>query len=181
MLRTIAALFALQCMSGSVFALSIPDDCHRLYEFFGLVTTYEDTGQAAMKLNEEGCRPALQAGPAASEPEAAHLPEITDCETLAAHITRMTLDEAGPDSPTILRLHDSRPLTVEARNKLAMPLIMKGSDVRHMFSNPVSGTTRVLDCIAGGRFESNNDWVQYYLDRDPDGQEFIGYTNVMSL
>ena len=181
MIRTIAALFAFQCMSGTVFAQSIPDDCHRLYQFFGLVTTYEDAGKAAVKMNEMGCWPALQAGPATSEPEAAHLPGITDCEALAPHIVHMTVDQAQTGKPTILRLYDSKPLTTKARNDVAVALLMQGYDVRNLFNNPVSGTTRVLDCVASARFESSNDLVQYYLDRDPDGQEFFGYTTVMPL
>ena len=93
----------------------------------------------------------------------------------------MTVDQTRADTPPILRLYDSKPLTVKARNKLAMPLFMEGYDVRNLFNNPVSGTTRVLDCIASARFESSNDLIQYCLDRDPDSQEFIGYTTVMPL
>ncbi len=46
---------------------------------------------------------------------------------------------------------------------------------------PVTGTTRVLDCTASARFQSSQDLIHFYLDRDPDGEEYIGYVAVMTF
>ena len=46
---------------------------------------------------------------------------------------------------------------------------------------PVKGTTRVLDCTASARFQSSQDLIHFYLDRDPDGEEYIGYVAVMTF
>ena len=58
---------------------------------------------------------------------------------------------------------------------------LQGYGMQDWFNKPVTGTTRVLDCTASARFQSSQDLIHFYLDRDPDGQEFIGYVAVMTL
>ena len=109
MIRKMAAIAAFLCMSGGAFGQSIPAKCHQLYELFRATETYEDAGMVAEKMDNEGCWPAVQAGPAAPEPEASQLPAITDCETLAPHIVQMTEDQASTGNPVILRMYDVKP------------------------------------------------------------------------
>ena len=111
MIRKMATTAVFLCMSAGAFGQSIPAKCHQYYELFRATETYEDAGMVAEKMDNEGCWPAVQAGPAAPEPEASQLPAITDCETLAPHIVQMTVDQASTGNPVILRLYDTKPLT----------------------------------------------------------------------
>ena len=54
-------------------------------------------------------------------------------------------------------------------------------EIQDWFNKPVTGTTRVLDCTASARFQSGQELIHFYLDRDPDGEEYIGYVPVMTL
>ena len=48
-------------------------------------------------------------------------------------------------------------------------------------ANPLAGTQRVLDCSGEARYTFGMWLIQMYLDRDPDGQEFVGMSGLMEL
>ena len=179
-----AAIATFLCTSGAAFGQSIPAKCHQLYELFRATETYEDAGMVAEKMDNERCWPAVQAGPAVREPETSQLPAITNCETLAPHIVQMTEDQASTGNPVILRLYDAKPFTQATLVQVMTKGLQQGyrmQEIQDWFSKPVTGTTRVLDCTASARFQSSQDLIHFYLDRDPDGQEFHGYVAVMTL
>ena len=120
MIRRIATIAAVLCMPGGALGQSIPGKCHQYYELFRATETYEDAGMVAEKMDNEGCWPAVQAGPAVPEPETSQLPAITDCETLAPHIVQMTEEQASTGNPVILRLYDVKPLTDAIRGQVTM-------------------------------------------------------------
>lgn len=47
--------------------------------------------------------------------------------------------------------------------------------------NPASGSRRILDCSAEGRYTFGMWLIQMYLDRDPGGQEFVGMAGLIEL
>lgn len=81
-------------------------------------------------------------------------PTITTCEDLAPLIVNMTEEHKWPYSPKILKLYDIRAIAATSAGQK-------------------------LSCIANARMSyGDNATIQFHLEEDSDGDQFIGYEAV---
>ena len=159
-------------------AMDLVPECYSYYEMFNAEgLTYEEVGQIADQMHEKNCWPTLQ-GLLETE-QIPELPPITDCDSLVPHIVQMTVDQATVDSPAMMKLSSIERLNRQADClKLLMPSALtseaKASSEEYC-ANKVEGI--VLDCTGTARFPNGKPLVRFYLERDPDGDEFVGYSS----
>ena len=142
-------------------AADVSRECHDKYGEFQRAETRREALEAALAMYEGQCWPALQAA------ETLVAAPITDCHSLGPHIIQMTADQETTDNPRIIKFVLVEPMTDKVRADM--------NRRRRYPSTPPTGATRPLDCIAEARFNRlGTKLVQFYLERDPDGEEFYG-------
>lgn len=168
---------------GSI-ASAVSDDCRKLFDIFNVTTTYEEAGKVAEKMYEGRCWPALQGENAEETTATPQLLPITDCASLSKHIIQMSVDQATVEGPAILRLYEINFLTQGTWDKVIHSRLKQGYrwEDASPFNKTPEGTERVLNCTAKARFTKGpTELIQMYLDRDQDGQEFIGMVGLLVL
>ena len=178
-------------------AVELAPVCHQFYDQFKTSVTYEEAGQLADMMLSNSCWPALQ-GLLDDQPESTTLPALADCQTLGVHIVDWVKRDLAESDPgwVILKLYEEQPLTLDFCYELgvgtyqvpegfkdschALGDIWYGStligDERHGgVLIPQTPSNKVINCIARARLQSGNRAINYWLERDPDGQEWYGY------
>ena len=154
-MRTTASLAVLSCIGVLLpmqSANSLPKECYEHLQTFVEGETWEVIGNSAIEMYNAGCWPALQ-NPSTGEVYISP----TNCEELAPQIVQMTIEQEDEGSPGIFKLYN----------------IVAWDSV---FTVVPKGTTRVLYCIAQMRDDTGDfSRIDFYLDRDADGEEFIGW------
>lgn len=129
----------------------LPQECHEHLQTFLEGETWEVVGNSAINMYNAGCWPALQG---ASNGGLGNSP-ITTCDELGPYVINMTKEQAsqGADVTVIMNLYEIVP----------------------WFSpKPPGEVERVLSCWGKARVDTGQYHdIMFYLDRDPDGQEFI--------
>ena len=164
-------------------AVELAPDCYRYYEIFdteGL--TYEEVGKVADKMHEKECWPALQ-GLLDAEPIASELPPITDCTSLVPHIVQMTVDQETADSPAMMKLSlQDRLDGYEACMQYGVDYAVRSGTITdpvgfaRELGKACAGDEKVIRCVGSARFPHGKLLLHFYLERDADGDEFIGYS-----
>ena len=169
-------------------AVELAPECYRYYEFFNAEgLTYEEVGKIADKMHEKNCWPAMQ-GLLDTEPIAPEvmLPDIVNCNTLAQHIVQMTVNRATADSPALMKLEGGN-LTTDACVQISIGNPLYGEFLDSCtalgeitfgsitLASTAATTDKVINCLGLGRFPYVKKAVNYYLQRDSTGGEFIGY------
>ena len=132
---------------------------------------------------EANCWPALQMA-------AAQVSPITDCASLGPHIVQLSEDQADAQNPAILKLYGVKSLTAEACSEMLAD-IMTAPEVSEACASvgpytlglntvPYKASNKAIVCLAEARYTRGQGNIHFYLDRDPDGAEFIGYVGLVS-
>ena len=166
-------------------AMNLDPDCYRYYEIFNAEgLTYEEVGKVADQMHEKECWPALQ-GLLDSEPAASELPPITDCNSLVPHIVQMTVDQATVDSPAMMKLSLLDSLDgFEACLQYGLDYAVRSGTLTdpvgaaRELQTACAGDEKVIRCVGTGRFPYGKQLLHFYLERDADGDEFIGYSSM---
>ena len=166
-------------------AVTLDPDCYRYYELFNAEgLTYEEVGKVADKMHEKNCWPALQ-GLLDTEPplvpELSQLPPITDCNSLIPHIVQMTVEQETEDNPAMLKLSLKERVDMQAVRMACLELMMPSALTDQAKAGVEEycgkkGEGIVLECEGTARFPNGKKRVRFYLERDEDGDEFIGYS-----
>ena len=167
-------------------AVTLDPDCYRYYEVFNAEgLTYEEVGQVADKMHEKNCWPALQ-GLLDAEPPApteAMLPPITDCNSLIPHVVQMTVEQETEDKPAMMKLSSVEQVNMQAVRMACLELMMPSAFTDEAKAGVEEycgkkGEGVVLECDGTARFPDGKKRVRFYLERDEDGDEFIGYSTM---
>ena len=170
--------------STPVLSVTLDPDCYRYYELFNAEgLTYEEVGKVADKMHEKNCWPTLQ-GLLDAEPVTV-LPPITDCNSLIPHIVQMTVDQATEDNPAMMKLSLLDRLNgYEACVQYGMDYAVNNGTLTDPYGlaqflgQACAGDDKVIRCVGTGRFPTGKELLHFYLERDPDGDEFIGYSSM---
>lgn len=159
------------------WAVDLHPECYIYYEQYNASElTYEEVGQLADKMHEKGCWPVLQGLLETEQSEA--LPPITDCTSLVPHIVQMTVDQATANTPAMMKLSSLGRL---GDMNSCLRYVNKGI-VNHAIATSFVETCavddKVIHCIGHARFPYGKKVVRFYLERDSDGDEFIGYSSL---
>ena len=170
-------------VSSQGWTADLDPECWEAYDHFtraGYAGDFYNAGRAAATMYDMQCWPALQGSSDSTE-----LSPVTDCESLAPRVVNMINDQASNQgSPKVLKVYNVKEMDNDTANKVLLNVAMRGLDMyahNPIAANPPEGV-RVHNCTAEVRFEQGPMvLIQMYLDRDPDGQEFIGMSNLMEL
>ena len=196
MIWRIAPSLLLLILSMHAWAIKLDPACHKLYEMFNLPDlSYEDVGKIADKMHENECWPVLQGLITMDEPGTEQsLPTIANCDSLAPHIEQMTKAQETYDNPAIVKLYGIKPLTAEFCNSEAMRTLILTVALSRIESQVTKACltthgkvqesegepTKILNCIGTARYSRGNDAdIYFYLERFPDGEEFLGVSAVI--
>ena len=162
-------------------AVDLNPECYRYYELFNAEgLTYEEVGQLADKMHEKECWPALQE--LLETEQTAELPPITDCNSLVPHIVQMTVDQATVDSPAMIKLSSVETLDMQSscvESLMSMSIDQSAKrrrDIERGCAEREKG--KILQCVGTARFPYGKKRMRFYLERDEDGDEFIGYVSL---
>lgn len=170
-------------------AVTLDPDCYRYYEIFNAEgLTYEEVGKVADRMHEKQCWPALQGlldAEPPSAPELSPLPPITDCNSLVPHIVQMTVDQATEDNPAMMKLSLLGSMhSQEACVQYGMDHAVSNGTLSDPYGlaqylgQACAGDDMVIRCVGTGRFPAGKELLHFYLERDSDGDEFIGYSSM---
>ena len=173
------------------FAEGVPERCYDLYYSFIDSETWEGMGIAARLMDDEGCWLPVSTSELHSEGEELDVggEEVSDtspreprdfatsCTGLAPHIVSMS--ERQDDTPIIKILGPKDANSTELGLTWTMMDLERALIGLQPIHSPVSPTKRTLNCIGAARFQGRGQSrIQFWLDRDPDGEEFIVYQTV---
>ena len=170
-------------------AVTLDPDCYRYYEIFNAEgLTYEEVGKVADKMHEKQCWPALQGlldAEPPSAPELSQLPPITDCNSLVPHIVQMTVDQETADNPAMIKLSlldrlDGYEACIQYGVNYALNNGTLTDPYAHaqLLGQACAEDDKVIQCVGTGRFPTGKELLHFYLERDQDGDEFIGYSSM---
>ena len=175
-------------------AADLNPECYTLYDQF-LAADYINAGRIAIRMHDMQCWPALQDIPDSQYTQLS----ISTCDDLVPHVVDMVNAQAANQRERILKIYNAAKMSDEViedvafswvwSEKKAAELVSKMSPdekakriTRDPFAPLASGSSRVLDCSGEARFTSGGIWlIQMYMDRDPDGEDFIGMTGLKEL
>ena len=170
-------------------AVELDSDCYSYYQLFNAEDlTYEEVGQIADKMHEKECWPALQ-GLLDTEPppapELSTLPPINDCNSLVPHIVQMTVDQETEAKPAMMKLSLLDRLDgFNACLQYGLDYAVQNGTLTDPYGlareleQTCAGDEKVIRCVGTGRFPYGKRLLHFYLERDTDGDEFIGYSSL---
>ena len=177
----------LLAVSSHGWTADLNPECWEAYDHFtqaGYAGDMYNAGRAAASMYDLQCWPTLQSASESSGSEEAALPPITSCESLVPHVVNMLNRQNQGDSKVVLKVYNPKAMDNDTVNKVLLNVAMRGLDMyvdSPIAANPSVGE-RVLNCTGEARYEHGPmQLIQMYLDRDPDGQEFIGMASLMEM
>ena len=168
----------------------VPALCYDLYYSLIESETWEAMGSITRIMGEEGCWLPVSTSALHSEGDESDTPEAMDinqqeskdfasnCKELAPHIMGMSERQDGATITKILSPKDTNSMGFVAIGWRQIDLERIFAGLNPIYS-PIPPTKRTLDCVGTARFhETGQSLIQFWLDRDPDGEEFIGYQTI---
>ena len=183
-------LACLLAASSHGWTADLNPECYELYSQF-LTADYINAGRIAGRMHDAQCWPALQGIPDSQHAQ----PSISTCDDLVPHVVDMVNAQADSQRERVLKIYNAAEMSDEVIEKVAFSWAPPGSNLlskmdpdrranitkRKPFAPVASGSSRVLDCSGEARFVDGIWLIQMYMDRDPDGQEFVGMAGLKEL